>query len=128
MPPKLNEYTPGVCNIGPTEISQRMGLGWSSGMATIILLVLFVFFDFAVGWRLLLVFPASLSASGFIQAYSHFCARFGVMGVFNFDQVVNKTTTIEQKEFIKQDRKKALQLIGYSVAIGIVVTVIAYFI
>ena len=46
-------------------------------------------------------------------------------GVFNFGPDVGRTETVERKEFRKKDRRKALHIIGYSIAVGVIVAVVA---
>ncbi|MCP6719206.1 MAG: hypothetical protein KJI71_03175 [Patescibacteria group bacterium] len=122
---KKNEYIPGVCNIGPEEIKKRRQTGWIGLIATVALWMLFIWLDIPRIWRLALFFPAMMSAVGFLQAYMHFCAYFGFASLFNFTEI-GKTQTIEQSEFHTKDRRKAWQIIIYSVLIGLTVSLIAY--
>jgi len=120
------EYIPGVCNIGPAEINKRRQSGWFGLGATILLWVAFWVFRVPAIWRLLLFFPAAMSATGFLQAALHFCAGFGMLGVFNFGSEVGKTETIEQAEFRHKDQRKALLIIFYSVMIGIAAAIAGF--
>jgi hypothetical protein len=122
-----NTYIPGVCNIGEEEIKKRKQTGWGGLFATIILWGLFIWFNTPHVWRLTLLFPAMISAVGFLQAYMHFCAYFGFASLFNFGDV-GKTDSIQQAEFRAKDKKKAWQVVGYSVLIGAVVATVAYII
>jgi hypothetical protein len=126
--PTKQEYVPGVCNIGPAEIKRRRQGGWLGLGATILLWAAFWYFRVPAPWRLLLFFPAAMSATGFLQAALHFCAGFGMRGVFNFGPSVGKTETVEQAEFRRKDQRKAIQIFLYSVLIGIVVAIAGYFI
>jgi hypothetical protein len=58
----------------------------------------------------------------------HFCAGFGMRGVFNFGPTVGKTDTVSQAEFRAKDRRKAQQVFFYAALIGIVVVLVAFFI
>ncbi len=120
-----NQYVPGVCNIGPSEIKKRKQTGWIGFIATIALWAVFVWFDIPAIWRLTLFFPAMISATGFLQAYMHFCVYFGLANLFNFGDV-GKTDSVEQAEFRAQDRRKAWQIIIHAIFIGIAVALIAY--
>ncbi len=122
-----SEYVPGVCNIGPAEIRMRRLSGWIGLVFTILLWGAFILLRVPAPWRLLLFLPATVSASGFLQAAMHFCANFGMRGVFNFRSEVGKTDTVEQAEFRRKDRAKALRIILYSSLIGIVVAAVGYF-
>jgi hypothetical protein len=120
-------YVPGVCNIGPAEIVARKRIGWIGFLATVLLWAACIFFGIAAPWRLLLFIPAAMSATGFIQAYAHFCAGFGMKGLFNFGTEVGKTETVQQQEFRKMDRQKALRIIGYSIALGVAIALLAFY-
>jgi hypothetical protein len=122
-----SEYIPGVCNIGPAEIRKRKQAGWIGLAATILLWGAFIVFRVPAPWRLLLFFPATMSAVGFLQAAMHFCAAFGILGVFNFGLMVGKTDTVEQAEFRRKDRQKALLIILYSILVGLAAAVAGYF-
>jgi hypothetical protein len=122
-----NQYIPGVCNIGPAEIAVRKRIGWVGFLVTVILWAIFLFLGIPAGWRLLLFVPAALSATGFIQAYSHFCAGFGMKGLFNFGTEVGKTETVQQQEFKKKDRQKALRIISCSIILGFVIALAAFY-
>jgi len=119
-------YVPGVCNIGEAEIRQRMRVGWIGLGVTVVLWALLIFFQAPAWARLILVIPAMMSATGFIQGLSHFCAGFGMKGVFNFGTELYKTETVAQAEFRAKDRRRAQFSILYSVLAGIAVALIAY--
>jgi hypothetical protein len=128
MASENQKYIPGVCNIGRAEIRQRKLIGWIALVVCIALWAAFVTLKVAAPWRLLLFLPAMVAAVGFLQAAWHFCAKFGLNGVFNFGPNVRRTDTVEQAEFRRQDRRTALRIIGLSVLVGAVVAVTAYLI
>jgi hypothetical protein len=119
-------YIPGVCNIGRAEIRQRKLLGWLGLVVTVALWAILMFAHVAPEWRLVLFIPAAMGMAGFLQAAWHFCARFGLGGVFNFGPEVGRTDTVEQAEFRRLDRQKALRIIGLSVLAGVAVAAAAY--
>ena len=120
-------YVPGVCNIGHAEIRQRLRFGWGGLAVTVVLAAAFFVFRVPAPWRFFLFLPAALGATGFLQAAFHFCAAFGMSGVFNFGAEVGKTDTVEQAEFRRKDRAKALQIVAYSILVGVVVALAGYF-
>ena len=120
------KYIPGVCNIGPEEIKKRKQAGWMGLIATVALWAVFVWFGVAPAWRLLLFFPAMMSATGFLQAYMHFCAYFGFASLFNFGDV-GKTDSVSQAEFRAKDKRRAWQIVIYSILIGLAVALVGYF-
>ncbi len=120
-----NVYIPGVCNIGRSEIKMRRLAGWVGLAITIILYGSFVYLGVPRIWLLIIFIPSAMAAIGFLQAHMHFCANFGMRGVFNFGEVGN-IDTVEQAEFRAADRRKAMQIIAYSVIAGIAAAVVAY--
>ena len=122
-----SEYVPGICNIGPAEIRRRKQSGWLGVGLTVLLWAAFLIFRVPAPWRLFLFLPAMIGATGFFQAALHFCAAFGITGVFNFGSEVGRTDTVEQAEFRRADRRKA-RLIGlYSALVGIAIAIAGYF-
>ncbi len=119
-------YVPGVCNIGKSERLARRQFGMLGLLLTLIFLGMLYYFPLQMSWRLLVFFPAAMSALGFLQERMHFCAYFGSVGVFNFGEAGRKDT-VTQAEFRKRDRMKALQIMIYSVAIGAAVAAAAYY-
>ena len=122
------EYVPGVCNIGPAEIRRRRQSGWIGVGATLLAWVLFAVFHVPSPWRLLLFLPATIGASGFLQAALHFCAGFGTRGVFNFGPVVGSTQAVEAAESRRKDRGKSRRIGLYAALIGIAIAVGGYFV
>jgi hypothetical protein len=120
------EYIPGVCNIGPAEIKARIRAGWLGLIATLLMWIGCILFNIPAPWKMILFFPATMSAVGFLQAAMHFCAAFGVLGVFNFGREVGKTETVEQKEYRRKDRIKAFLIVFYSSLIGLAVALLGY--
>lgn len=120
------EYIPGVCNIGRAEIRQRKLLGWIMLAVTIGVWLALAILDVAPAWRLAIFVPASIAATGFLQAAWHFCATFGVLGLSNFGPSVGQTDTVEQAEFRRQDRRTALKIIALSALAGAAVAAVAY--
>ena len=122
----MDGYQPGVCNIGSAETARRMRSGWIGVGATGILSLVLVLFHVQAVWRLSLFVPAFFAATGFLQGFMHFCAGFGMRGVFNLGPQVGKTEEVEQAEYRSKDKQKALQILAYSALIAIVVATAVY--
>ena len=118
------EYQPGVCNIGPAEIARRRRAGHVGLIATVALLALLVAISAPPLARLLLVIPAAVSASGYLQAYLKFCAGFGSRGIFNFEDV-GTTEEVQDAASRALDKAKANRIGLASFAIGIGVALLA---
>jgi hypothetical protein len=117
-------YLPGVCNIGSAEIARRRRAGWIGLAGTMILLVVLIALDAGRWWGLLLFLPATMSASGFLQAHFRFCAGFSRAGVFNFGPT-GETQKVNEEESLAADRKRGNQITLYAVLIGAAVSVVA---
>jgi len=117
-------YQPGVCNIGPAEIRSRRMVGVVGAAVTVALLAGFVIFSVSDGWRWLVIAPAAVSAMGFLQAAFHFCARFGMAGLFNFG-TLGDHEEVHEHEFRQKDQRKAVLISSLSLAIGVAIAVIA---
>jgi hypothetical protein len=124
--PSNSPYIPGTCNIGQAEIKLRKFIGWLAAGVTLLVWAGLSLAEVASEWRLLVFFPATVAALGYLQAAAHFCVKFGLAGVFNFGPNVGRTDTVEQAEFRRQDRRTALRIIGYALLIAAFVTAAAY--
>jgi hypothetical protein len=122
--PSFN-YVPGVCNIGPAEIARRRRSGHVGLAIGLVVLAGLVAFDAPRAARLILVLPAAVAASGYLQAWFRFCAGFGSRGIFNFGELGHTDDVVDPVARAK-DRAKARGIALASVAIGIVVAVGAF--
>lgn len=123
---KNDRYIPGVCNIGPAEIRMRRASGIFGLGVTIIMFLLFYIVAVDPLVRLLIFIPAALAASGFLQAQLHFCAKFGMSGLFNFGEDIRKQESIDQADFRRKDQRKAITIIAGSAAIAFGIALVAY--
>lgn len=119
------DYQPGVCNIGPAEIQRRRRTGHVGLAATIALLAVLVAIDAPPIARLLLILPAAVSASGYLQATLKFCAGYGALGVFNFGEA-GMPTSVADEAARRADRRHAFEIGLSSLGIGIVVGTVAF--
>lgn len=120
-----DHYIPGVCNIGPAEIRVRRFAGWGGSSAAVVLAGALMAGGAPAPWRLLVFFPASLGATGFLQAGMHFCAGYGFRALSNFGPMGGKADTVEQAEFRALDRRKAQTIFAWSLAIGAATAIVA---
>jgi hypothetical protein len=122
----MSEYQPGVCNIGRAEIARRKRLGWIGAIATVILWSLLVLTHMPAVWRLVLLFTTTIAAVGFLQAYMHFCAAYGLRGIFNMGPKAGRAETVEEAESRRLDKEKALRIVAYSILIAALVVATAF--
>lgn len=117
-------YQPGVCNIGREEISRRRRAGHLGLIASILVLALLLAIQ-APNWtRLALVVTAGAAASGYLQAWLHFCAGFGSKGVFNFGPL-GTVQSVADADARSRDRRRSLEIGLASLAIGLAVGIAA---
>ena len=121
-------YVPGVCNIGEEEIRRRRRFGWINLVLFLILFAVLIAINAPPLVRLVLFIPAFGAAMGFVQAKMHFCAYFGLVGLFNVKSTAATPEEIWEDELRKTDQRKAWSIIGISLLIGGVLAVIAYLI
>ena len=124
MATSTTTYQPGVCNIGPAEIRMRRRTGWLGAIVTVLALVGFVLLHTPDPWRVIIVLPAGLGATGFLQAAFHFCAAFGMGGLFNFGDMDDREE-VHEKEYRRKDQRKALLIVGLTGLIALAVFGIA---
>lgn len=102
-----DQYVPGVCNIGDTEVKfRRVTQGWGGLAVSIALFTIINFFQFSYYIYFVLFLPILVSALGFLQAKEKFCAFYGKMGVNNMSGQVGETKEIigplkKEKDYIK---------------------------
>ena len=123
----MAKYIPGICNIGPKEIAARRTMGYLGIILTAIFIFLSLDQEFPKWWRIFVIFPGTFAAIGFIQAKSNFCVSYGLMGLSNISGSINKTSAVTERSSKLADLKKSIQLLAYSVIIGMVITALLTF-
>jgi hypothetical protein len=120
-----SDYVPGMCNIGPKERRLRRIVGIAGTFVTLGLLVALVVSDAPTWWRLVLVLPATAAAIGFLQDALHFCAAFGMKGIYNVINSPGVVDNIELEEYRLKDKRKAITITLGSGAIGLAVALLS---
>lgn len=116
--PSPATYRPGVCNIGPAEIARRRRAGHVGLAATVGLFAALVAVDAPPLARFAIALPAAGSASGYLQAWLHFCAGFGSRGEYNFGPL-GRTEQVADADARRRDRQTAIRIGLASLAIGL---------
>jgi hypothetical protein len=122
--PESAAYEPGVCNIGPAEIARRRRAGHVGVLVTVGLLAALVLLDAHPLTRLALIVPATIAASGYLQAHLKFCAGYGQLGVFNFGPL-GATQSVTDADALARDRRRARQIGLASFVAAVVVGLVA---
>jgi Ni/Fe-hydrogenase subunit HybB-like protein len=122
-----SDYIPGACNIGETEIRKRKNFGYVSLFGAIVLFGLMILLDVDPFWRFLIFIPAFGAALGFIQAYMHFCAYFGLKSLYNTGPPGTTPEEVWEEDLRRKDRRMAWMIIGYSFFAALLVTLAGFF-
>jgi cytochrome b subunit of formate dehydrogenase len=126
MDSSAQKYVPGVCNIGPAEEAGRRMFGRIGTVSTMVIWAAFLLFHAPQALRLILFLPAFAAAMGYLQSELHFCAGFGLKGVYNVMEKAGTTETVEQAGFRKKDRQKAIRILLGAALIAAVVALLAF--
>ena len=122
--PTQDDYIAGTCNIGPAEIARRRQAGHVGLVATVALFVGLVAIGAPQPVRLAVALPAAAAASGYLQAFLHFCAGFGSRGMYNFDDL-GTTQLISDPASRARDMLMSARIGIAAVAIGVAVGIVA---
>ena len=76
-------YTPGVCNINPTETAYRRKFAIGLGAAGVVLLVLGLLAKVHPAVGIVLFLPFWLSSVNVLQSRNHFCVAYASSGKYN---------------------------------------------
>lgn len=118
-------YAPGVCNIGPDEIRARRRFGHLGLAVTLVFAAVVLVTGAPPLLRLLIVVPAAGAAMGYLQAAFHFCAGFGMRGVYNFE-MLGSAERVDDEAARSQDRRRSLQITGLALLVGVVAAIALY--
>jgi hypothetical protein len=107
----MDKYIPGQCNIGKFESQRRLNVGiFGLIVAFSFSFVFFVFaFDKFIVF-IILFLSTFIGILGVLQYYNHFCVYYGLLQVFNFENLV-KLVSVRNLTDAEKDKQKALMLI-----------------
>ena len=120
-----DQYIPGTCNIGKSEIRQRqvvalIGLALSGSA-----LVGFISTGASPSVRLGIFLPLTIFSIGWVQSRKRFCLAYGFMGTFNFGRL-GKVSRVSDKASLAADRKTAVSILLQSLGLAGLLTLIIY--
>jgi len=117
------EYQPGVCNIGPGEVSKRRKLAYAGlVLATVFAVAQFRFMHPLVNVGLAV--GLAVAFEGLLQARLRFCAGFAQEGVFDLSEEGDDRQEVDSSEAHRKDIRKALK-IHVTALVG---TLVSYFV
>jgi hypothetical protein len=129
-----DEYSPGVCNIGPAEIRKRKNMLYVAIIALILVTFIFLMRGVFLGSgivistiMLILVFLASTGTMiNSFQVKSEFCVAFAFQGVHNFGDLTEKKSKLSETDYIQKDKSRAFEIIKNSSLIGLIFTFLVF--
>ena len=122
----MENYRPGVCNIGKNEIRKRYAIGFVGLIIAAVLVYVIAWFSLPTWSLLVCFFPLFLGVEGFLQGYFKFCAGFASRSIFDFTGSSNEKGRVMDKEAHHLDMRKAMRIHLYSSVMAAVVTTIIY--
>jgi len=120
------EYIPGTCNIGKSEIKRRQSVALIGAIATIAWAIFLILKVDSRALRFSTFIPAMIFAVGWIQSRRKFCLAFGFMGAFNFGKA-GTLSKVQSEEDKAADRSTALSILSQALILAIAITGIVYF-
>lgn len=113
-------YRPGICNIGPEEISRRRRGAWAATILAVGIYLVLVVVAVPDVWRLVVALPAAAAAVSWLQVRERFCVGFGTAGVFNFGSY-GSTESIIDDDARRADQRKVRSMIVRALLVGAIV-------
>jgi hypothetical protein len=122
----MSEYQPGVCNIGTEERRKRRTVGIASGVAAAGIAA-YLLVTGRPESTLLWTMPLWIGTFvGFFQDRMGFCVGFGVMARYDLTGSGGDAGTVSEREAVRRDRRRAIEVLGYALAAGLLTTVVLY--
>lgn len=120
-----DQYIPGTCNIGKSEIRQRQVVALIGLALSVSALVGFISTGASPSVRLGIFLPLAIFSIGWVQSRRKFCLAFGFMGTFNFGRL-GKVSRVADKASLAADRKTAVSILLQSLGFAGLLTLIVY--
>ena len=120
-----DQYIPGTCNIGKSEIRQRQVVALIGLALSVSALVGFISTGASPSVRLGIFLPLAIFSIGWVQSRKRFCLAYGFMGTFNFGRL-GKVSRVADKASLAADRKTAVSILLQSLGLAGLLTLIIY--
>jgi hypothetical protein len=117
-------YIPGVCNINREEIARRRRIGHVGASVFVVLLLISVVLNTNRYVRIILLVPAMLAASGYLQARGHFCVGYAAAGQQNASEHSKTASPITDQSALAADKRRARKMNLQAFAFALVVTLL----
>jgi hypothetical protein len=120
-----DQYIPGTCNIGKSEIRQRQVVALIGLALSVSALVGFISTGASPSVRLGIFLPLTIFSIGWVQSRKRFCLAYGFIGTFNFGRL-GKVSRVADKASLAADRKTAVSILLQSLGLAGLLTLIIY--
>ena len=120
-----DSYIAGSCNIGTGEVRRRQLVALVGATISAITLIGLVTAQTPANLRLGIFLPFAVTAIGYVQSLRKFCLAYGSMGTFNFGKL-GEISRVSDKASLAADRKTALTILGQSLLLAAIATLIVY--
>ena len=120
-----DQYIPGTCNIGKSEIRQRQIVALIGLALSVSALVGFISTGASPSVRLGIFLPLTIFSIGWVQSRKRFCLAYGFMGTFNFGRL-GRVSRVSDKASLAADRKTAVSILLQSLGLAGLLTLIIY--
>ena len=120
-----DQYIPGTCNIGKSEIRQRQIVALIGLALSVSALVGFISAGASPSVRLGIFLPLTIFSIGWVQSRRKFCLAYGFIGTFNFGRL-GKVSRVADKASLAADRKTAVSILFQSLGLAALLTLIIY--
>ena len=117
------DYIPGSCNIGKGEIRRRQFVALIGAALSISSLITLISVNAPRGARFGIFIPLAITSIGYIQSRRKFCLAYGFLGTFNFGKL-GEISKVADPAAKAADRRTALSILGQSLALAAILTVI----
>ena len=113
-------YTPGVCNINPSEVAYRKKAFYLGIVTGAPLLIGLLVFGAQPYLGLILFLPVWIGAIGYLQAKNKFCVGYAASGMYSEDDEYANIAKVAEAAARKLDQARARKMNLQAFAIGIV--------
>ena len=120
-----DSYIAGSCNIGTGEVRRRQLVALVGATISAITLIGLVTAQTQANLRLGIFLPFAVTAIGYVQSRRKFCLAYCSMGTFNFGKL-GEISRVSDKASLAADRKTTLTILGQSLLLAAIATLIVY--
>lgn len=120
-----DSYIAGTCNIGKGEVRRRQLVALIGFVLSLSALIGFISAGTQPALRVGIFIPLSVASIGWVQSRKRFCLAYGFMGTFNFGKL-GQLSRVSDKASLAADRKTALSILGQSLGLAAVLTLVVY--